>query len=470
VLYKLPDNKTKSGWKTETYPGAGGFNELSFEDAAGRELIHVQAQKDFSEIVKNDQSSTVCNDRSASVTINDSMTVGGDQSFTVGWDQSFTLGKYQSNDVGESRTSNIRHDDTIDAGNVIAGTVGPGVGYVYRDDQVIMFTNGVASIVVCPKGIFLDAKGDLEVHAAGTLKLSAQQVVIDGKSGVYWNPGDHFVVDAKRKRLIERLKLIDLARRKAQDMPPGPERDALLAAADRLARNNRAVENARLAENTYQKSGAPDGFERVQEWSDPLTNFYAVAYRSKLDGHVVVAYRGTQPPSVQDWVIGNLAQGAGIPTPRYAEAVGVAREAVAKYGDNVEFTGHSLGGGEAAAGALATGRHADTFNAAGLHPMSYLYYGLNPLDQGHVDNYTVQGEILTTAQKWVPIAPKAVGNQHGLPAKRMTVDKFGNESFENAPRDGLMESIDRHSRYIDGIESQKADDIKAITAATKGGT
>jgi type VI secretion system secreted protein VgrG len=189
VLYKLPDEKTKSGWKTESSPGAGGFNELSFEDAAGREEIHVQAQKDFTEIVKNDQSSTVWNDRSASVTVDDSMTVGGSQSFTVGHDQSHTIAKFQANDVGDGRTSTIAEVDSIDAGNLITGTVGPGVGYVYRDDQNILFTNGVASIVLTPKGLFLDAKGDVTLHAGGTLKLSGKQVVIDGKSGVYFNLG-----------------------------------------------------------------------------------------------------------------------------------------------------------------------------------------------------------------------------------------------------------------------------------------
>jgi type VI secretion system secreted protein VgrG len=469
VLYKLPDDKTKSGWKTETSPGAGGFNELSFEDAAGREEIHVQAQKDFSEIVKNDQSSTVLNDRSASVTINDSMTVGANQSFSVGEDQSFTIGKFQVNDMGESRTSNIAHVDSIEAGNEITGTVGPGVGYVYRDEQVILFTNGVASILLTPKGLFLDAKADVKIHAGGTLKLSGKQVVIDGKSGVYWNPGPFFVVDAKRRRLLERLKLIDDARKKAADMPPGPERDKLLAAADRLARNNRAVENARLAADSYNKSGAPPGFERLHTYYDPLTNFSAVAYRSQMDGHVVVAYAGTENTNLvvgaQDWLVGNAAQGAGIPTPRYAEAVSVARQAQAQYGPDTEFTGHSLGGGEAAAAALATGAHADTFNAAGLNPMSYAYYGLNPLDTGHVDNHTVDGEVLTTVQDYSPL-PSAVGHQHPLPAVRMTLDADGNESFTPAPPDGIMESVDRHSRYIDGIEQQKTDDIATLKGMT----
>src|SRR4029450_5741216 len=136
--------------------------------AAGREVVHIQAQKDYTELVKNNQSSTVRNNRSASVTAKDSMTVGGNQRFRVTGEQSHTIAKVQSNAIGEDRKSTIAHHDTIDAGNVITGTVGPGVGYVYRDDQIIFFTNGLASVLITPDGMSLDAKGDITISAGGT--------------------------------------------------------------------------------------------------------------------------------------------------------------------------------------------------------------------------------------------------------------------------------------------------------------
>jgi type VI secretion system secreted protein VgrG len=480
VLYKLPDEKTKSGWKTESSPGAGGFNELSFEDAAGREQIHIQAQKDYTELVKNDQTSTVRNDRSASVTASDSMTVGGSQSISVGGNQSHTVGKSQSNDIGAppppppapqpdppggNRTSTIAHHDTIDAGDVITGTVGPGVGYVYRDDQNIVISNGLSSVVITPHGLYLDAKGNFTISAGGTLKLSGKQTVIDGKPNVYFNR------DAKRLRLLERQALIDAALKKAEGMDPGPERDALLAAANRLARNNRAVENARLSADSYNDTGAPEGWERLQNYQDPSSGFSATAYRSQIDGHVVVAYRGTEPTTWADWRT-NIAQGAGLPSTQYAEAAIVARQAQAQYsrpGDNLQFTGHSLGGGLAATGAMATGQHADTFNAAGVNPMSDFYYGLDRRNAANIDNYTVDGEVLTSSQQatW---AADGVGTQHRLRAVRTTTNAHGDTvvgpdgqpTFTDAPDNGLFESIDRHSRYIDGIEEQKSQDIATM--------
>lgn len=49
--YSLPEHKTKTAIRTETYQGQG-FNELSFEDQANKERIYFHAQKDFDIEVK----------------------------------------------------------------------------------------------------------------------------------------------------------------------------------------------------------------------------------------------------------------------------------------------------------------------------------------------------------------------------------------------------------------------------------
>jgi len=487
VLYKLPDNKTKSGWKTETYPGAGGFNELSFEDAKAREEIHIQAQKDFTELVKNNQSSSVLNNRSASITSNDSWTVGGSQSFSVGVNQSTNIGKSLSIDSGVSRTLTIAIAGTSAAGEVIMATIGQqGVGFIYAKDQTIIITNAVASIGLSEGGLFLNSKADLKIHADGTLKLSGKDVIIDGTPNVYFNK------ESKRLRLERRLAMIAAARAAAEKMPPGPERDALLAAADRLERNNRAVERARLAADVYNDSGAPEGWERLEDIDNPDTGFHAAIYRSQIDGQVVVAYRGTNPTSLNDWWQGNIKQGLGLPSPQYSQAASVARQAQAKYG-NVEFTGHSLGGGLAGVGAMATSTRADTFNAAGQNFLSRYWYGLDTSVKGNINNYRNEGEVLTGVQEHsilAPLAPNAVGNQIDIPSVHVNKDNQGNTILDSRGRPtftaspefsslrpmnfiapitvlfdkgkDLLESVDRHSRYIDGIEFQKTEDIDTI--------
>ena len=54
VPYKLPENKTVSGWKTNSSPTNGGYNEIKLEDKAQKELIYLQAQKDLHKLVKRD--------------------------------------------------------------------------------------------------------------------------------------------------------------------------------------------------------------------------------------------------------------------------------------------------------------------------------------------------------------------------------------------------------------------------------
>lgn len=62
----LPAQKTQTLLKTQSSPG-GGYNELRIEDAKGREEISIRAQRDWSELVLNDQSIQVDNQRTVLV-------------------------------------------------------------------------------------------------------------------------------------------------------------------------------------------------------------------------------------------------------------------------------------------------------------------------------------------------------------------------------------------------------------------
>jgi type VI secretion system secreted protein VgrG len=57
--FKLPENKTRSGIRTSTYPGGQGHNELSFEDHTGHEQVYVHAQRDYHEVVENNHTSDI---------------------------------------------------------------------------------------------------------------------------------------------------------------------------------------------------------------------------------------------------------------------------------------------------------------------------------------------------------------------------------------------------------------------------
>lgn len=60
--FKLPEGKARSGIKTQSSPGGGGFNELSFEDAATKEQIYVHAQRDMDVVIERNHTLLARND------------------------------------------------------------------------------------------------------------------------------------------------------------------------------------------------------------------------------------------------------------------------------------------------------------------------------------------------------------------------------------------------------------------------
>ena len=55
----LPAKKMMSGLKSNTYPGGGGFNQMTMDDTKGAEMLFMNSQKDKTENVNNNRSTTV---------------------------------------------------------------------------------------------------------------------------------------------------------------------------------------------------------------------------------------------------------------------------------------------------------------------------------------------------------------------------------------------------------------------------
>ncbi len=92
--YALPENKTRTVFKSKTHQGQGS-NEIRFEDAAGQEEVYVHAQKDYNSVTENDKSAQVGNDKSASVGHDETLTVGNDRTRSVGNDETVSVGNDQ---------------------------------------------------------------------------------------------------------------------------------------------------------------------------------------------------------------------------------------------------------------------------------------------------------------------------------------------------------------------------------------
>lgn len=164
--YKLPDNKTQSGWKSQSSPGGGAanYNEIMFEDKKGQELVRMQAEKDLNKLVKHDENVTIGNDRTKQVGHDDGQTVGHDRTRQVGHDESVT--------VGNDRTRMVGNNESIMVGNSRSMSVGVNeslfVGISQNETVGILKTETVGTASIETVGV----TKTLTVGAAYTITVS----------------------------------------------------------------------------------------------------------------------------------------------------------------------------------------------------------------------------------------------------------------------------------------------------------
>jgi type VI secretion system secreted protein VgrG len=115
VPYRLPDNKTRMTIKSKTYKGAG-FNELSFEDASGREQVYVHAQRDMAAKVLNDDAQDIGHDRQVEIGNNCTVKVRQNHQVEIGNSNTVKIGQTSSETVGREMSLNVGERLVISVG------------------------------------------------------------------------------------------------------------------------------------------------------------------------------------------------------------------------------------------------------------------------------------------------------------------------------------------------------------------
>ena len=197
----------------------------------------------------------------------------------------------------------------------------------------------------------------------------------------------------------------------------------------KLARFQGTLDAMYAAGSAYNPDNHPPGYSILQRFTLVRNGTEAVLYgKMGADGkpvNLILAFRGTSDQN--DWTYGNIPNGFAkwLPSSHgsqaYVSSVLIARLVQKEFPDSpITLAGHSLGGGEAALAAVATGLPAITFNATGVNPSDYGYS--TTADTSQITNYHLSGEPLTTAQsnltvpgtppsQYTRILPTALGNQ-----------------------------------------------------------
>ncbi len=135
----------------------------------------------------------------------------------------------------------------------------------------------------------------------------------------------------------------------------------------------------------------------------------AILYqRDKGDGTIEYAYVYAGTASITD-LVEDVKQLVGASS-QYSEAVENARILSDELGDSeLTFVGHSLGGGEAAAASMATGRDATTFNPAALTKGTVNSLNLNM--SSNITNYITIGKpVMSIGQRTYYVGGDPINN------------------------------------------------------------
>ncbi|PJG57561.1 bacteriophage T4 gp5 trimerisation domain-containing protein, partial [Aeromonas cavernicola] len=153
--------KTRTVLRTETHQGEG-FNELRFEDQAGREEIYLHGQKDLNGLIqhnatwqiKHDEHSEIGNERVTRIKANDHLSVDGEKRDQIKGDYSLTVDSTLHQKVGQALL--------VEAGNEVHHKAGM---------KIVMAAGAELTLKVAGSFVKIDPSG---ITLSGpTIKLNA---------------------------------------------------------------------------------------------------------------------------------------------------------------------------------------------------------------------------------------------------------------------------------------------------------
>lgn len=172
--YGLPENKTRTVYKTATTPGGGSFNEIHFEDKKGAEVLHIHASRDTEILTRASKSEIVHNDARHFVDGQQTITVNQGKNSTVKLSQTTVIGRDETIDVDGDMNKSVKGNETITigGGRTIRGKLGHSTTIGLNRKLKV----GAALIDISLGQINREAKNALTLVGGVLLRLAGQSI------------------------------------------------------------------------------------------------------------------------------------------------------------------------------------------------------------------------------------------------------------------------------------------------------
>jgi len=172
VPFTLPEEATKSGFRTQTTPSGEGSNELTFQDRTGIEEVYLHAQRDFTTVVENDHDLRVMGHRTTTITGTDTLRAVGGKIEEIAGNAAHLIAGSRTEEIAQTYKQQIGLDRLVTvhgrSSNVVRGNLQCSV-----DGDGSLRVAGSTSVVVGTE----DVKAGLDVYAFGQVSLAAGEAL-----------------------------------------------------------------------------------------------------------------------------------------------------------------------------------------------------------------------------------------------------------------------------------------------------
>jgi|HubBroStandDraft_6_1064221.scaffolds.fasta_scaffold10929_5 type VI secretion system secreted protein VgrG len=188
--WDLPSKKTVSGYKSNSTKGGGGYNELSFDDTKGTELIQVHGQYDMDTKIEHDERRHIVNNRTKNVDVDETSTIGNNRTEKVGNNEQITIGVNRTESVGaneqisigSNRTETVGANESITVALTRTRNVGINEMVNVGGAQEITIGGLQALTVGLTRAKTIGVSESVNIGATQTINVGAAQTVSIGAS------------------------------------------------------------------------------------------------------------------------------------------------------------------------------------------------------------------------------------------------------------------------------------------------